>query len=199
MFRINLPSVAEQDKRCKYHMDDSQGIIQLTDCLAAYMLNKGKKRKIVVVCIGTDRSTGDCLGPLVGSRLKEIADPELIVYGTLEYPVHASNLQNTIVELNTFYPDAFVLAIDACLGKSDSVGYISLSNGALKPGAGVNKNLPLVGEVHLTGIVNVGGFMEYLVLQNTRLNMVMKMSRQISDVVSNAYRKAVNCEQRGSL
>ncbi|MFY9218842.1 MAG: DUF1256 domain-containing protein, partial [Tepidanaerobacteraceae bacterium] len=52
--------------------------------------------------------------------------------------------------------------------------------GSLKPGAGVNKKLPPVGNFHITGVVNVGGFMEYLVLQNTRLFTVMKMVDIIS-------------------
>lgn len=56
------------------------------------------------------------------------------------------------------------------------MGYINLGNGSLHPGAGVNKNLPPVGQIHITGIVNVGGFMEYMVLQNTRLNIVMGLA-----------------------
>lgn len=31
------------------------------------------------------------------------------------------------------------------------------------------------------GIVNVGGFMEYFVLQNTRLSLVMRMAHVIAD------------------
>ena len=34
--------------------------------------------------------------------------------------------------------------------------------------------------MHIIGIVNVGGFMEYLVLQNTRLSLVMRMADVIS-------------------
>jgi putative sporulation protein YyaC len=60
------------------------------------------------------------------------------------------------------------------------VGFVNLAPGSLKPGAGVNKDLPSVGQLHITGIVNVGGFMEYFVLQNTRLNIVMKMATLIS-------------------
>ena len=58
----------------------------------------------------------------------------------------------------------------------------------------MNKNLPEVGEVHITGIVNVAGFMEYFVLQNTRLSIVMKMadiiSRSIQSVVTRLHREA---------
>ena len=58
--------------------------------------------------------------------------------------------------------------------------------GALKPGAGVNKQLPPVGEVHVTGIVNVSGFMEFFVLQNTRLNLVMKMAQTMASGIMEA-------------
>lgn len=45
---------------------------------------------------------------------------------------------------------------------------------------GVSKTLPPVGDIHVTGIVNVGGYMEYLVLQNTRLSVVIRMAEVIS-------------------
>ena len=41
-------------------------------------------KDIIILCIGTDRSTGDCLGPLVGHKLKLIQYKNVYVYGTLE-------------------------------------------------------------------------------------------------------------------
>jgi len=61
-----------------------------------------------------------------------------------------------------------------------SIGYITVGEGPLKPGAGVNKELPQVGDAYITGVVNVGGFMEYLVLQNTRLSLVIRMADAIA-------------------
>ena len=83
-------------------------------------------------------------------------------------------------EVRNIHKNPFIIAIDASLGRSENVGTIKIAQGALKPGAGVNKNLPPVGDFHITGVVNVGGFMEYLVLQNTRLFTVMKMVDIIS-------------------
>ncbi len=144
-------------------------------------------RKTIIVCIGTDRSTGDALGPLVGSKLSALLTPDqAVVYGTLDSPVHAVNLKDTIQEIETNYSNPFVIAIDACLGQLSSVGLVTLGNGPLKPGAGVNKVLPEVGDIHLTGIVNVGGFMEYFVLQNTRLSVVMRMADCIASGLSQA-------------
>ncbi|PKM80435.1 MAG: spore protease YyaC [Firmicutes bacterium HGW-Firmicutes-14] len=142
-------------------------------------------RPKILVCIGTDRSTGDSLGPITGTRLTEINHTFFKVLGTLETPVHATNLATYLKVINEMH-DPFVIAIDACLGNIDNVGYINIGDGALKPGAGVNKHLPPVGHLHITGIVNVGGFMEYFVLQNTRLNIVMKMAKIISQGIHEA-------------
>ena len=131
------------------------------------------------MCIGTDRSTGDALGPLVGERLHNMC-PYAEVMGNLENPVHAGNLVKVLDHIQTTYKNPFIIAVDASLGRSENVGTIKIAPGTLKPGAGVNKKLPPVGDFHITGVVNIGGFMEYLVLQNTRLFTVMKMVDIIS-------------------
>lgn len=48
---------------------------------------------IILVCIGTDRSTGDALGPLVGTKLEQVGITNFQVFGTLDEPVHALNLE----------------------------------------------------------------------------------------------------------
>lgn len=148
--------------------------------IAAYV----EHRPVVVVCIGTDRSTGDSLGPLVGTRLVSggVKSP---VYGTLDEPVHAANLKEVIDEINKKHRQPFIIAVDACLGNSCHIGYANLGIGPLRPGAGVKKDLPPVGDVYITGTVNIGGFMEYMVLQNTRLSLVMKMAGVIGSGLEN--------------
>lgn len=135
---------------------------------------------IVLMCVGTDRSTGDSLGPLVGHKLRHIKYKGIQLFGTLEDPVHAKNLKEVTEDIYKEYSNPFIISIDACLGKFERVGFISIGNGPIRPGAGVNKNLPEVGNMHVVGIVNVGGFMEYLILQNTRLNLIMRMADIIS-------------------
>lgn len=144
----------------------------------------------VVLCIGTDRSTGDALGPLVGEGLRQLA-PDLHIFGTLEQPVHAVNLGETVDLIRGSVNDPYIVAIDACLGQLSSVGQITLGEGALRPGAGVHKKLPPVGDLHITGIVNVGGFMEYFVLQNTRLSVVFRMASVIASGLGDALSRSV--------
>ncbi len=97
----------------------------LRDYLSTKIKNIIKEdRPIVFLCIGTDRSTGDSLGPLVGDKLKFLIRDRVMLYGNLEYPVHAKNLCSTIDEINTQYSNPYIIAVDACLGTLSNVGKI---------------------------------------------------------------------------
>jgi putative sporulation protein YyaC len=133
-------------------------------------------KNIVFVCIGTDRSTGDSFGPLIGYKLNSLRYSNVHVFGTLDTPVHAKNLDEVLEEIRLKINKPFIIAVDACLGKMESVGYVTVGSGPIKPGSGVKKELTPVGDMNITGIVNFGGFMDFLVLQNTRLSLVMKMA-----------------------
>lgn len=146
------------------------------------------EQTIVILCIGSDRSTGDSLGPLIGYKLNKYCPPGIAIYGTLTEPVHAMNLEAILNEIENLYINPFVIAIDAALGSADHVGYITLGTGPLKPGLGVNKNLPCTGNVHITGIVNFSGMLDSLLLQTTRLSTVMSLA----DVITNGILQALN-------
>ncbi|MFD2170627.1 spore protease YyaC [Tumebacillus lipolyticus] len=183
MFKQNVSRIAETPYKVDH--TSAEAAKSLAERLINAVHQQSGERHVVIVCIGTDRSTGDALGPLVGSKLSgRLATERAAVYGTLDAPVHAVNLKDTIQEIEMKYRNPYVIAVDACLGQLSSVGMVTLAQGPLKPGAGVNKVLPEVGHIHITGIVNVGGFMEYFVLQNTRLSVVMKMADCIADALT---------------
>ena len=141
-----------------------------------------EKKGILFLCIGSDRSTGDSLGPLVGYKLENhpltagAGSWETPLFGTLRKPVHAINLEETMDRIRSEYRDHVVVAIDASIGRHEHVGYITVGLGSLKPGLGVRKNLGAVGDVFITGIVGSGGAWEPLLLQNTRLSVVMELA-----------------------
>lgn len=139
-------------------------------------MEENKKSKVLYLCIGSDRSTGDSLGPLIGYMLQKEEDTPYMVFGSLSQPVHAVNLNDTLELLESRYQDAVVIAIDASVGKREQVGSISLGRGSLKPGLGVKKDLAAVGDIFITGVVGVCGHFEPLLLQNTRLAVVMELA-----------------------
>lgn len=182
---LHLPTYTD-----RVHLENPLAKELLSLSLSRFLTNTNYTpgRELVILCIGTDRSTGDSLGPLTGSKLFNYGLLHTSIYGTLDQPVHAANLAENLAIIGKKHDHPLILAIDACLGKTDNVGYISVKEGPLRPGTGVNKDLPAVGDLHMIGVVNVGGFMEYLVLQNTRLSLVMRMA----DIISGAIYQSVS-------
>lgn len=151
-------------------------------------------KKVLFACIGSDRATGDSLGPLVGTNLKRLG---YSVLGTLDEPLHAQNLIQQLQNISLFNPD-LILAIDAGLGKHEEIGTISLAKSPLKPGAAVGKDLPSVGDISILGIVNMGGFLEFQVLQCTRLYTVMKLASDITHLIWQAVPSSNLDKSKGS-
>ncbi|MGG2091311.1 spore protease YyaC [Bacillus sp. S13(2024)] len=140
---------------------------------------------IFFFCVGTDRMTGDSVAPFIGTFLKENGYENVL--GTIDDPVHAVNLEEKIKEIPN---DMTVLAIDACLGKSQNVGRLILKSGSLHAGAGVGKELPKVGDYHVQAIVNIDGKESSLnmsILQVTRLKVVLDMAKKITKAIELAY------------
>jgi len=151
------------------------------------MALKGKSG-VMYLCIGTDRSTGDSLGPLIGHKLQRRRFSGAAVVGTLDRPVHAMNLDLYARYIRLHFPDYVVVAIDASVGSVDHVGYATLGRGALQPGLGVSKELEAVGDISITGIVGGCNSRDPVMLQSVRLSMVMKMADCICESICRVER-----------
>ena len=55
----------------------------------------------------------------------------------------------------------YIIAIDSCLGSLNNIGKIFIKNSPLLPGLALNKELPPVGEMSITGIVNISGNLNF--------------------------------------
>ncbi|MEQ6388605.1 spore protease YyaC [Bacillaceae bacterium S4-13-58] len=168
-------------KNQEFRVSHKEKLASYTICETLHHFLMESSPPYVFICIGTDRSTGDSLGPLVGTFLKDKHLKNTKVYGTLDNPIHAMNLVDTLANIKEIHPNSPFVAIDACLGKSNSIGDIITKKGPVMPGAAVKKDLPAVGDYQMTGIVNVSGYMEYMVLQSTRLSIIMQMAKVMSD------------------
>lgn len=143
---------------------------------------------IIIMCIGSDRSTGDSLGPIIGYKLEKLHFNNVYVYGSLQNPIHAANLKNAIGYINRIHMSPYIIAIDASVGKAEHIGFITLGNGPIKPGLGVKKELPEVGNLHITGIVNYSGDTDGFLLQTTPLSIIMHLADVITQVLTDAFK-----------
>ena len=137
----------------------------------------------VILCVGTDRIIGDCLGPLVGTMVEKGAKGQLPVFGTLQHTVHALNLCETIREIKKKHPGCITIAVDASLGSYEQIGTALIRPGCLRPGAGVHKNLPEIGDISITGITNSESSQPYLDLQTARLSTVSSITDYICQCI----------------
>lgn len=157
-------------------------------------LIKDNLNNLVIICIGTDKWIFDSLAPFVGSIL-ESRGFDFPVYGTIESPIHAINLEPSLIKIKNNHPDGFFIAIDACYGNEESQFEIHLSDHPIHPGAGANKKLPDVGDVSIVGIIAISD--NDTKLHEIRLKDVICMANKIADLImdsvesckSNDFRK----------
>lgn len=143
-------------------------------------------KETILVCIGTDKCIGDCLGPLVGSILNENFFP-LPVYGTLSSPIHALNIDERLEEIKKNHPGASIIGVDACLGNEEDIGQIRTRDYAIHPGKGVGKELPEVGIASIIGIVDSSNSSELFFSRSIRLSFIMDMAKVIARALIEAY------------
>jgi putative sporulation protein YyaC len=170
------------------HYLDKKSVPFISELLVKHYARQPVYSEIVMICIGTNRYSGDALGPLVGSRLSERLEghPHIHIYGTLDKPVHALNLQKTLSHLAAMHKQAYIIAVDACLGQFYKIGTLQLVEEPLQPGASLNKQLPPIGHIHIKGIINNYGPLNHKVLEHTSLTFVQEMSAVISRILVKA-------------
>ncbi len=151
-----------------------------------------EKSGVLFFCIGTDRSTGDSLGPLIGYKLTKHGMKHAKIMGTLDDPVHATNMEDCLRRARRLFHDSVIVAVDASVGNREHVGYVTLGRGPLKPGLGVKKEMDAVGDLFVTGVVGSVKHGDPLMLQSVRLSVVMRMA----DCISNGILLGMNANPR---
>ena len=165
----------------KIHYTNSDSYIEVAKKINDYI-----KDTTIIICIGTDKCIGDCLGPLVGSLLVESNFP-LPVFGTLESPIHALNIQDKLDSIYKSYPNSTIIGIDACLSDEDSIGEIHIRDYPIHPGKGVGKTLPEVGDYSIIGVVDSNDNSLIFTNRSIRLYLIMEMAKIISKALSYSY------------
>lgn len=139
----------------------------------------------VILCIGSDLSVGDSLGPVTGSKLKKsLSGLNCYIYGTLEKPITAKEVKYINDFLRATHPNSTIIAIDAAVGDAGDIGLIKITPHPLHPGSGANKKLQKVGDISIMGIIAEQSVFNYSLFSATRLNFIYKMSEIIAEGVT---------------
>ena len=136
--------------------------------------------KLIFLCIGTDKITGDSFGPLVGYKLKNLfyGKKNIEVIGDLENIVNTVNITQIIEHIKTKYENPFLIAIDAAIANKVEIGRILVSDSKMNIGGSLNKKI-YVGDVSIKGIVSKDlkkPQCNFRLLQNVPLSTIMNMA-----------------------
>ena len=154
------------------------------------ILNKEKQQRgyfnIVFLCIGTDRIIGDCLGPIVGTKLKNELEKQNIfninIYGTLNKNVSYSNIEDILKMINKKHENAYIISVDSALSNKENIGKVFIKEGKMELGKCLNKQKIEVGNISISGVVGKNYKIpkyNFNILQNISLNEVLKLANVV--------------------
>lgn len=126
-----------------------------------YILYKKKQEKyfseMVFLCIGTDKVIGDSVGPLVGTKLKELLNKynffNINIYGSLDKTINYSNIIREVKNIEEKHKNACIIVVDAALSKKENIGKIFVASGKTLLGKSLNKSKIEIGDISIKIVV----------------------------------------------
>lgn len=132
----------------------------------------------VIVCVGSDLVVGDSLGPYIGTQLSKKLK-NVYIYGTLDSPITAKETNIIFNTVKKVHPKSQILVIDAAVGDKNDIGLIKVTDKGIKPGLGVNKDLEVLGDVSIIGIVAEKQTPPNNLFYQTRFSLIYNLSQAI--------------------
>ncbi len=142
-------------------------------------------RQLVIVCFGTTAISGDSLGPVVGTMLREKYNVPAFVYGTEEHTVNGKNMTEWISFITSVHKDALIIAIDASLGRAEKVGQIVFRSDGVCPAAIKGKRTRF-GDVGILAVVAPSGDDPLMQLMQVEQSFILEIANKVSSLVRNA-------------
>lgn len=149
-----------------------------------------QSKNMVLVFIGTDKCTGESLGPLIGTKLEKRKGikSKVDIYGTLNHPIHSMNLEDTFNEIDE--ETNLIIVIDAALSGDAEVGDIIIDTGSIFPGIAVGKKLTPRGDISISGIIGKSeNELNMEILFSTRLAIVYNLAEEIELSLNNVIKR----------
>ena len=132
----------------------------------------------VIVCVGSDLVVGDSLGPYIGTELSKRLKG-VYIYGTHENPITAKETEVIYNTVKKLHPKSQILVVDAAVGDKKDIGLIKVTDRGIKPGLGANKDLSILGDISIIGIVAEKQPSLNNLFYQTRFSLIYSLSQTI--------------------
>lgn len=150
----------------------------------ALLRSCGEQESVALVFIGTDSNVGDSLAPLAGSLTNGGGEAGAFVYGNLNCPITAADVPYVSAYIKNAHPQSKIIVVDAAVGKKEDVGNVKVMQKSIRPGLGVNKILPPIGDVSVIGVVAERSQNKLSLLGSAKVSQVYAMAKVIADGIN---------------
>lgn len=179
-------------------MEKTKFVQDLEKMLCKFDINKDFS-EIVILCIGTDKLIGDCVGPMVGQRLinswklknnDDVKSKEIIILGNMEKTLNYKNARDVIKQVNENYSMPFIIAIDTALSKISTTQKIYVNNGSLTIGNSLGRRFLFRSHINIKCVV---GECKNTPNENIKVlkNVEPKQVMQLADIVAYGVNKTM--------
>ena len=153
-----------------------------------------KDKKLIFLCIGTNKVIGDSFGPTVGTKLESLFkyNDNVIILGNTDNPINALNINEKNIYINKMYKDNYIVVIDSAVSDKNFVGQIFVTKNKMILGKGIGKEIFVLGDISIKCSIckneynNIDNFKS---LQHVSKSFIKSMSDIVStgiyEVVSN--------------
>ena len=118
------------------------------------------KKNITFMCIGTSKVTGDSIGPIVGTKLKNKLQTieKINIIGDCCNNLHYENINKVYfkeknVDAKNLNQSPLIIVIDSALSEEENIGKIFVQNRGLRYGEGLNKKNRTIGNISIKAVV----------------------------------------------
>jgi len=146
---------------------------------------------ILFLCIGTEKISGDALGPIVGTMLREKYKLPYPVLGTEENPINGKNVGEYKRLIKERFPNHKVIAIDSAVGEEKDLWTIKIKEGGVRAGGALSPENEYFGEIGILAVVAQKGN----VLQNLMLSpypKVLALAERIALMIVKVFASVKN-------
>lgn len=109
--------------------------------------------KLLFLCIGSEKISGDCIGPIVGTLLKEKYRIPYPVLGTEDNSVNGANIRAYRDNIKKYFPDYKIIAVDSAVGDDKDLWTLKIREGGVRAGGALNPSVEYYGEVGILAVV----------------------------------------------
>lgn len=161
--------------------------------------SKQQNKNIIFLCIGTNLVTGDSIGPIVGTNLKNdlknitkfkselyLTNRNIEVLGDMSNNISYNNIEDNIKNISN---DNFIIVIDSALSTEDNIGKIFVHNRGLKYAESLKRKNNLIGDMSIKAVVGKNTknrLKNFKVLKNTSTKRILAMSNFVSKGIIDA-------------